>query len=159
MHGLLCMALLAAPHRPPACAGAGACIPLLQALSCPRCPASRSGPVTSVEWCPYESSMLATTSADNQLAVWDLALERDPGECGWLAGWAVAATQLMGGWVAATNKAGGRAGWVNACATFGWASPGTTRLAVVASRLVMRVPTHIPAPCCCLCRGGGGAGA
>jgi hypothetical protein len=26
--------------------------------------------------------MLATTSADNQLAVWDLALERDPGGCG-----------------------------------------------------------------------------
>ncbi len=39
------------------------------------------GPVTAVEWCPFESSMLATTSADNQLAVWDLALERDPG--GW----------------------------------------------------------------------------
>lgn len=42
-------------------------------------PPRRSGPVTSVEWCPYESSMLATTSSDNQLAVWDLALERDPG--------------------------------------------------------------------------------
>ncbi|GFR42565.1 hypothetical protein Agub_g3463 [Astrephomene gubernaculifera] len=36
--------------------------------------------VTSVEWCPYESSMLASCSADNQLAVWDLALERDPEE-------------------------------------------------------------------------------
>lgn len=42
------------------------------------------GPVTSVEWCPYEPSMLATTGADNQLAVWDLALERDPG--GWWGG-------------------------------------------------------------------------
>lgn len=36
--------------------------------------------VTSVEWCPYEGSMLASCSADNQLAVWDLALERDPEE-------------------------------------------------------------------------------
>eukprot|EP00951_Prasinocladus_malaysianus_P000781 scaffold5550_cov43-Prasinocladus_malaysianus.AAC.1 len=36
--------------------------------------------VTSVEWCPHESSMLATTSADNQTIVWDLALERDPEE-------------------------------------------------------------------------------
>lgn len=38
------------------------------------------GPVTAVEWCPYEGSMLASTSADDQLAVWDLALERDPEE-------------------------------------------------------------------------------
>ena len=38
------------------------------------------GSVTSVEWCPYEGSMLASSSADNQLAVWDLALERDPEE-------------------------------------------------------------------------------
>ncbi|KAG2490584.1 hypothetical protein HYH03_010978 [Edaphochlamys debaryana] len=36
--------------------------------------------VTSVEWCPYEGSMLASGGADNQLAVWDLALERDPEE-------------------------------------------------------------------------------
>lgn len=27
-----------------------------------------------------EASMLATTSSDNQLCVWDLALERDPEE-------------------------------------------------------------------------------
>ncbi len=38
------------------------------------------GAVTSVEWCPAESSMLATTSADGSAAVWDLALERDPEE-------------------------------------------------------------------------------
>lgn len=37
-------------------------------------------PVTSVEWCPYESSMLSTTSADNTCGIWDLALERDPEE-------------------------------------------------------------------------------
>lgn len=36
--------------------------------------------VTSVEWCPHDSSTLATTAADNQLVVWDLALERDPEE-------------------------------------------------------------------------------
>ena len=38
------------------------------------------GPVTSIEWCPFESSMLSTTSSDGQLALWDLALERDPEE-------------------------------------------------------------------------------
>jgi ribosome assembly protein RRB1 len=38
------------------------------------------GPITSVEWCPHEASQLATTSADNQLAIWDLALERDAEE-------------------------------------------------------------------------------
>ena len=37
-------------------------------------------PVTSVEWCPNEASMLLTTGADHQLAVWDLAVERDPEE-------------------------------------------------------------------------------
>ena len=37
-------------------------------------------PITSVEWCPTEASMLATTGADGQLCVWDLALERDPEE-------------------------------------------------------------------------------
>lgn len=36
--------------------------------------------VCSVEWCPYEGSMLASCAGDNQLAVWDLALERDPEE-------------------------------------------------------------------------------
>lgn len=38
------------------------------------------GPITSVEWCPAEPTMLATSSADGQLAVWDLAVERDPEE-------------------------------------------------------------------------------
>lgn len=38
------------------------------------------GPVTSIEWCPYEASMLTTTSSDDTLAIWDLALERDPEE-------------------------------------------------------------------------------
>ena len=38
------------------------------------------GPITSVEWAPFGASMLQTTSADNTLAVWDLAVERDPEE-------------------------------------------------------------------------------
>lgn len=37
--------------------------------------------MTSVEWCPHEAAMLLTTSADNSLGVWDLALERDPEVC------------------------------------------------------------------------------
>jgi ribosome assembly protein RRB1 len=37
-------------------------------------------PITSVEWCPNEPSMLLTTGEDHQLALWDLALERDPEE-------------------------------------------------------------------------------
>ena len=63
-------------------------LPPLLPLTLPAATAPCSGPVTSVEWCPYESSMLCTTSSDNQLAVWDLALERDPGECGRVGGWA-----------------------------------------------------------------------
>ena len=31
-----------------------------------------------MEWSPHEAAMLATTSADNSLGIWDLALERDP---------------------------------------------------------------------------------
>lgn len=42
--------------------------------------AHHRGPVTSVEWCPYEASMLCTTSSDDTTGVWDLALERDPEE-------------------------------------------------------------------------------
>jgi ribosome assembly protein RRB1 len=38
------------------------------------------GPITSVEWAPFEASMLSTTSADDTLAIWDLAVERDPEE-------------------------------------------------------------------------------
>ena len=36
--------------------------------------------MTSVEWSPHESAMLLTTSEDNALGIWDLALERDPEE-------------------------------------------------------------------------------
>ena len=38
------------------------------------------GAITSVEWSHHESSILATCASDDQLAVWDLALERDPEE-------------------------------------------------------------------------------
>jgi ribosome assembly protein RRB1 len=51
---------------------------LPRAMSLVCCAASCRGPVTSVEWSPHEAAMLATTSADNSLGIWDLALERDP---------------------------------------------------------------------------------
>ncbi|WCJ28290.1 Glutamate-rich WD repeat-containing protein 1 [Euphorbia peplus] len=37
-------------------------------------------PITSIEWSPHESSMLAVSSADNQLTIWDLSLEKDEEE-------------------------------------------------------------------------------
>jgi ribosome assembly protein RRB1 len=36
------------------------------------------GPVCSVEWSPHESSVLASAGEDDQVAIWDLAVERDP---------------------------------------------------------------------------------
>jgi ribosome assembly protein RRB1 len=36
------------------------------------------GPITSVEWSPHESSTLAVSGDDDQLTLWDLALEDDP---------------------------------------------------------------------------------
>ncbi|EFJ12772.1 hypothetical protein SELMODRAFT_123562 [Selaginella moellendorffii] len=39
-----------------------------------------SAPITSIEWSPHDSSMLAATSADNQLSVWDFSVEADPEE-------------------------------------------------------------------------------
>lgn len=35
-------------------------------------------PISSIEWSPQESSSLAVAGADNQLTLWDLALEDDP---------------------------------------------------------------------------------
>ena len=34
--------------------------------------------ITSIEWSPHESSTVALTGADDQLTLWDLALEADP---------------------------------------------------------------------------------
>ena len=35
------------------------------------------GPITSIEWAPHDESVIALTSADNQLTVWDLSVEAD----------------------------------------------------------------------------------
>ncbi|KAK9724240.1 hypothetical protein RND81_05G057900 [Saponaria officinalis] len=37
-------------------------------------------PITSIEWSPHEASTLSVSSADNQLTIWDLSLERDEEE-------------------------------------------------------------------------------
>ena len=34
-------------------------------------------PITSVEWHPKDFSVLASAGADNQIALWDLAIEKD----------------------------------------------------------------------------------
>ncbi|KAI9337049.1 WD40-repeat-containing domain protein [Zopfochytrium polystomum] len=44
------------------------------------------GAITSIEWHPFESSMLAAAGSDDQLTIWDLALERDPEEEAVMAG-------------------------------------------------------------------------
>ncbi len=36
-----------------------------------------SGPITSVEWNPRDSTVFAAAGSDDQLTIWDLALERD----------------------------------------------------------------------------------
>lgn len=36
-----------------------------------------SGPITSVEWHPTDSSVFAASGEDNQISLWDLAVERD----------------------------------------------------------------------------------
>ena len=36
--------------------------------------------ITSIEWSPHEGSMVATSSADNQVCFWDLSVERDAAE-------------------------------------------------------------------------------
>lgn len=35
------------------------------------------GPITSIEWTPYDESVLSMSSADDQLTIWDLSVEAD----------------------------------------------------------------------------------
>ena len=37
-------------------------------------------PITSIEWAPHDESMLAASSADNQISIWDLSVEADEDE-------------------------------------------------------------------------------
>ena len=37
-------------------------------------------PITSVEWDPRDSSVFAASGSDDQLTLWDLAVERDDGD-------------------------------------------------------------------------------
>lgn len=34
-------------------------------------------PITSIEWAPHDESMIAVSSADNQVTIWDLSVEPD----------------------------------------------------------------------------------
>jgi WD40 repeat protein len=38
-------------------------------------------PVTTVEWHPTEATLFASGGCDDQIALWDLALERDTEDC------------------------------------------------------------------------------
>lgn len=38
-------------------------------------------PVTTVEWHPTEATVFASGGCDDQIALWDLALERDTEDC------------------------------------------------------------------------------
>lgn len=38
------------------------------------------GPITSLEWAPHDESMIAVSSEDNQVSIWDLSVEADDTE-------------------------------------------------------------------------------
>lgn len=38
------------------------------------------GPITSVEWCPHETTTMMASGEDDQTTIWDLAVEAEPGE-------------------------------------------------------------------------------
>jgi ribosome assembly protein RRB1 len=40
------------------------------------------GPITSIEWHPTEDSIFAAAGADDQVTLWDLAVEHDEDESG-----------------------------------------------------------------------------
>ena len=37
------------------------------------------GPITSVEWNPIDSSVFVASASDDQISIWDVAVERDEG--------------------------------------------------------------------------------
>ena len=39
-----------------------------------------NAPITSIEWCPTDRSVLAVTGDDDQTTVWDMSVERDEEE-------------------------------------------------------------------------------
>jgi ribosome assembly protein RRB1 len=43
-------------------------------------------PITSIEWHPTEDSIFAASGADNQVTLWDLAVEQDDDETGIVIG-------------------------------------------------------------------------
>ena len=38
------------------------------------------GPITSIEWSPFDSSELMVSSDDNSVTLWDMSLFKDPGD-------------------------------------------------------------------------------
>jgi ribosome assembly protein RRB1 len=52
-------------------------------------------PITSIEWHPTESSTFAASGADDQLTLWDLAVEQDDEETGAMEGQSDVPDQLL----------------------------------------------------------------
>ena len=71
--------------RHPACLRA-ACLLISNARSPDPTPVAaftwHSAPITSIEWHPTEDSIFAASGADDQVTLWDLAVEQDDEETG-----------------------------------------------------------------------------